>query len=108
MNPHGDEAIQNPVPLRLTKPTLALKPDSLDRGSPQEVLVVKVVHGVVEIGVAFSVQTIHDTGVLGVWVNDVGTRMRVPSLVGARNVELGNAVGVLGDARHSNGEMRRW
>jgi len=108
MNPHGDEAIQDSVPLRLIKPTLALEPNSLDGGPPQEVLVVEVVHGIVEVGVTFPVQTIHDTGSLGVRVDDVGTRVGVPSLVGTGHVELGDAVGVLGDTRHSNGKMRRW
>ena len=62
MNPHSDEAIQDPIPLRMSKPTLTLEPDSLDGGPPQEVLVVEVVHGIVEVGVTFPVQTIHDTG----------------------------------------------
>jgi len=108
MNPHGDEAIQDSVPLRLIKPTLALEPNSLDGGPPQEVLVVEVVHGIVEVGVTFSVQTIHDTGILGIRVDDVGAGMRVPSLVGTGYVELGDAVGVLGNARHSDEEMRSW
>jgi len=108
MNPHGDEAIQDPVSLRLSKPTLTLEPSGLDGGPPQEVLVVEVVHGIVEIGVTLPVQTIHDTRVLGVRVDNVGTRMGVPSLVGTRDVDLSNAIGILGDARHGNDEMVRW
>ena len=92
----------------MSESTFTLEPDSLDGGPPQEVLVVKVIHGIVEIGVAFPIQTIHNAGVLGVRVNDVGVRMRVPSLVGTGHVELGDVVGVLGETRHSNGEMRRW
>jgi len=79
---------------------LTLEPSSLNRRPPQEILVVEVVHGVVEIGVTLPVQTIHDAGILGVWVDDIGTRMGVPPLVGPRDVHLGDAVGVLGNARH--------
>jgi len=108
MNPHGDEVIQDPVPLWMSKSTFALEPDSLNGGPPQEVLVVKVVHRIVEIGVTLPVQTIHDAGILGVGVNDVGATMRVSPLVGTRNVELGDTIGVLGDVRHDNEKMRRW
>ena len=100
--------IQDPVPLRLSKPTLTLEPNSLNGGSPQKVLVVEVIHRVVEIGVAFPVQTIHDASILGIRVDDVGMRVRVPSLIGTRNVELRDTIGVLGDTRHSNEEMKRW
>jgi len=41
-------------------------------------------------------------------VDDVGTRVGVPSLVGTRDVDLSNAIGVLGDARHGNVKMWRW
>jgi len=91
----------------MSEPTFTLEPDSLDGGTPQEVLVVEVVHGIVEIGVTLPIQSIHDTRSLGVRVDDVGTRVRVPSLVSARNVELGDAIGVLGDARHGNVKMGR-
>ena len=105
---HGDEAIQNPVPLWMSESTFTLEPDSLDGCPPQEILVVQVVHRIIEIGVAFPIQTIHNTGILGVQVNDVGARVRVPSLFGTGHVEFGDAVGVLGDTRHSNGMMKRW
>jgi len=108
VNPHGDETIQDPVPLRMSKLTFTLEPDSLDGGPPQEILVVEVIHGIVEIGVAFPVQTIHNTGVLGVRVDDVGVGMRIPPLIGTGHVELGDAVGVLGDTRHGNVKMWRW
>jgi len=107
MNSHGDQAVQDPVPLQMSKPTLTLEPSSLNGRPPQEILVVEVVHGVVEIGIAFPVQTIHDAGVLGVRVDDVGTRVRVPPLVGTGNVHLGDTIGVLSDMRHSGVEMRR-
>ena len=108
MNPHGDEAIQDPVPFRMSESMFALEPDSLDGRPPQEILVVEVIHGIVEIGVAFPIQTIHDTGVLGVRVDNIGAGMRIPPLVGTGHVELGDVIGVLGNARHSNEEMRRW
>jgi len=107
MNPHGDEAIQDPVPLRMSEPTFTLEPGSLDGCPPQEVLVVEVVHGIVEIGVTLPVQTIHNTGVLGVGIDDVGARVGVPPLVGTRDVDLSNAIGILGNARHGNEEMKR-
>jgi len=65
-------------------------------------------HGIVDIGVTFPIQTVDDTRVPGVWVDDVGTRVRVPSLVGARYVHLSNTIRVLGNARHSDEEMRSW
>jgi len=108
MNPHGDEAIQDPVSLRLSKPTLTLEPSGLDGGSPQEVLVVEVVHGIVEIRVTLPIQTVDDAGILGVGLDDVGARVRVPPLVGTGDVDLSNAIGILGDARHGNDEMVRW
>jgi len=58
--------------------------------------------------VTFPIQTVNDTRVLGVWVDDVGARVRVPSLVGTRDVHLGDTIGVLGNARHGNVKMRRW
>jgi len=92
----------------MSNPTLTLEPSSLNGRPPQEVLVVEVVHGIVEIGVTLPVQTIHDTRVLGVRLDDVGTRMGVPSLVGTGDIDLSDAVGVLGDTRHDSVKMRRW
>ena len=97
LNPHGDEAIQDPVPLWLGESTITLEPDSLDGGSPQEILVVEVIHGVVEIRITLPIQTVDDTGILGVGIDDVG----------ARDVHLGDTIGVLGDARHGNVKMGR-
>ena len=108
LNPHGDQAIQDPVPLRLREPTITLEPGSLDGRPPQEILVVEIIHGIVEIRVTLSIQTIDDTRVLGVRIDDVGARVRVPSLVGARYVHLSNTIRVLGNARHDSKEMRRW
>jgi len=92
----------------MSESTFTLEPDSLDGCPPQEILVVEVIHGIVEIGVTFPVQTVHDAGVLGVRIDDVGAAMRVSPLVGTRNVELGDTIGVLGDARHGDDEMVRW
>jgi len=92
----------------MSESTFTLEPDSLDGGPPQEVLVVKVIHGIVEIGVAFPIQTIHNAGVLGVRVNDVGAGMRIPPLISTGHVELGDTIGVLGNARHGDEEMKRW
>jgi len=108
LNPHGDQAIQDPVPLRLREPTITLEPGSLDGRPPQEILVVEIIHGIVEIRVTLSIQTIDDTRVPGIRLDDVGTRVRVSSLVGARDGYLSETIGVLGDTRHSNGKMRRW
>jgi len=92
----------------MSKSTFTLEPGSLDGCSPQEILVVEVMHGIVDIGVTIPIQTVDDTRVLGVRVDDVGARVRVPSLVGTRDVHLGDTIGVLGNTRHGNDEMRRW
>jgi len=92
----------------MSESTFTLEPDSLDGCPPQEILVVEVIHGVVEIQVTVLIQTVDDVRVLGVRLDDVGTRVRVPSLVGARDGHLSKTIGILGNARHGNGEMRRW
>jgi len=80
----------------------------LDGRSPQEILIVKIAHGVVEIRVTIPVQTVDDTSVLGVRVDDVGTRVRVITLVGTRDGHLMKAIGVVRDSRHSDEKMGDW
>jgi len=75
---------------------------SLDGGPPQKVLVVEVEHGVVDITCPLTIQTINNGGVLGIGRNNVGVRVRVMTLVSARNGHVMNVVGVLGDSRHGN------
>ena len=92
----------------MSESTITLEPGSLDGCPPQEILVIEIIHGIVEIRVTIPIQTVDDTRVLGVGLDDVGTRVRVLSLVGARDGHLSKTIGVLSDARHSNEEMRRW
>ena len=108
LNPHGEKAIQDPVPLRMSELTFTLESGSLNGCPPQEILVVEVIHGIVEIRVTLPIQTVDDTRVPGVRLDDVGTGVRVPSLVSARNGHLSKLIGVLGNARHSNEKMRGW
>jgi len=82
---------------------ITLEPGSLDGCSPQEILVVEVIHGVVEIRITIPIQTVDDAGIPGVRLDDVGTRVRVPPLVGAGNGHLSKTIGVLSNARHNNG-----
>jgi len=102
LNPHGDQTIQDPIPLRMTHSTVVLKSGSLDGRPPQEILIVEVIHGVVKIRVAVPIQTVNDTSVLGIRVNDVGMGMRVPPLVGTRDGDIIDTIGVLGDFRHGD------
>jgi len=92
----------------MTESTVILKPSSLDRCPPQEILIVKVVHGIVEIGVPIPIQMVNDAGVPGIRIDDVGARVRVPPLVSTGDGHLMDAIGVLGKARHGNKKMRRW
>jgi len=92
----------------MSESTITLESGSLDGCPPQEILVVEVIHGIVEIRVTVPIKTVDDARVLGVRLDDVGTRVRVPSLVGARDGHLSKMIGVLGDTRHDKGEMRRW
>jgi len=107
LNPHGDQTIQDPIPLRMTNPAVVLEPSSLDRCPPQEILIVEVIHGVVEISGPIPIQMVDDAGILGVGVDDVGTGMRVPPLVGAGDRNLMDPILVVTDARHSDKKMRR-
>jgi len=100
LHPQRDDAIQHPIPLGLQDPSITLKPSSLDGGPPQEILVIEVEHGVVDVTHPFTIQTINDGGVLGVRGDNVSTRVRVPPLVGARNGHVMDAIGIMGDSRH--------
>jgi len=100
LHPQRDETIKDPIPLGMQNPLVVLKTRSLDGGTPQEVLVVEVQHRVVDIPHPLTIQTINDGGVLGVFVNDVGARVRVPSLVNMRNRDLVDTIGIMGDSRH--------
>jgi len=83
------------------EPSIVLKAGSLDGRPPQEVFIVEVQHGVVEVTHPWTIQMVNNGGVLGVFVDDVGAGMRVPSLVGTRNRYLMDTIGVLGNSRHS-------
>ena len=108
LNPHGDQTIQDPVPLQMTNPAVVLESGSLDGRPPQEILVVEVIHGIVEIRVPIPIQTVDNMGVLGVWVNDVGTGVRIPPLVGMGDGHLMDTILVVANARHSDEKMRSW
>jgi len=45
---------------------------------------------------------IDDGSVLGILVDDIGTGMRVPSLVGTRDGDLMDTIGVVADSRHGS------
>jgi len=92
----------------MTESTVILEPSSLDRHPPQEILIIEVIHGVVKIRVTIPIQTVDDMSVPGVRIDDVGVRVRVPSLVSARNGHLMDTIGVLSKVRHGSERMRRW
>jgi len=98
----GDQEIQHPIPLWLQYPLITLKTSSLDGSPPQEVLVVEVAHGVVNVTSPLTIQMINDGGVLGVGSDNVGTRMRISSLVGMGDGHIMNMIGVLGDSGHGD------
>jgi len=89
----------------MTQPTLVLKTGGLDGRPPQEVLVVQVVLVQIEVPVPWSIQTVDDGGVPRIRVDNIGTRMGVPSLVGTRDGNLVDTVDGLGNSRH--GDSRR-
>jgi len=65
LHPHGNQAIQHPIPLGLQDPSIILKTSRLNGHPPQEVFVVKVIHGVIEITHPWTVQTINVVVFLG-------------------------------------------
>ena len=69
-----------------------LELSSLDRRPPQEILIIEVIHGIVKIRVTVPIQT----------VDDIGVRVRVPSLVGMRNGHLMDMIGVLSKTGHGD------
>ena len=84
----------------MQNPPVILQAGCLDGSSPQEVFVVQIQHRVVDIPHPLTIQTIDDSSVLGILVDDVGTGMRVPSLVGTRDGDLMDTIGVVADSRH--------
>jgi len=81
---------------------VVLETSGLDGGPPQEVLIVQVQHGVVNIPHPLTIQTIDNGGVLGVLVKDIGAGVRVLSLIGLGNRHFMDTVGVLGNSRHGD------
>jgi len=102
LHPQRDEAIQHPIPLQMQNPLVVLETSSLNGDPPQEVLVVKVEHGVVNITRPLTIQMINDGGVLGIFVKDVAVRVGIVSLVCTRDRYLMDTVGVLSDSRHGD------
>jgi len=76
---------------------------SLDGGPPQEILIIQIAHGVVNITSPLTIQAIDDGGILGVRTDNVRARMGIASLVGTRDGYAMDVVGVLGDSRHDDG-----
>jgi len=101
-HPQRDQMIQHLVSLQLRNPSLILKMSRLNGSPPQEVLVVEIVHGVVNVTHPLTIKPINDGGVLGVPVNDILMRVRVVSLVSVRDRHFMDTIGVLGDSRHGD------